>query len=87
MKSGLTGFRLLFKEEPEMPEMRIEKGKIVKGAMPRFPDLEEGMEILAAKIKEWAPTPPDEGPPLPRVIEIKWPRWLSKRLPKIFPPD
>ncbi len=79
--------------------MRIEKGKIVEGEFPKFPDLEEGMAILAKKIKEFAPSvpaagplkdlapmPPDEGPPLPRVIELKWPKFLSKRFPKIFVP-
>jgi len=83
-----------------MPEMLIKGGKIVKGGLPRFPDLEEGMGILMKKIKEFAPplpdegplkdlapTPPDEGPPLPRVIELKWPKWLSRKLPQIFPPD
>ena len=79
--------------------MRIEKGKIVEGGFPKIPDLEEGMGILMQKIKDFAPplpdggpprpltpTPPDEGPPLPRVIELKWPKFLSKRFPKVFIP-
>jgi len=79
--------------------MIIEKGRIVKGEFPKFPDLEEGVATLMKKIKEFAPSlpdagplkdlapmPPDEGPPLPSVIELKWPKFLSKRFPKIFIP-
>jgi len=82
-----------------MRRMRIQIGDVPKGGPPGFPDLEEGMAILMEKIKAWAPkppdegplkdlipTPPDEGPPLPRVIEIKWPKALSRRFPKIFVP-
>ncbi len=68
--------------------MIIEKGKIVKGTggFPKIPDLEEGMAILMSKIKALEPTPPAEGPPLPKVIELKWPKFLSRRFPNIFVP-
>lgn len=34
-------------------------------------------------IKKFLPQPPTEGPPLPKLLEIKWPEALRQQLAKL----
>jgi len=44
-----------------------------------------GDELLGYELEEWAPMPPDQGPPLPRFLNILWP-WYKEELPPEEPP-
>jgi hypothetical protein len=49
-----------------MSEEKVEK------KLPRLPSLENNETL-----KKMLPMPPEEGPPLPRILKLKWP-WVKK---------
>ena len=42
-------------------------------------------EILGHELEEWAPMPPNMGPPLPKFLNIYWP-WYKEEVPIPPPP-